>query len=121
MAKIVWPQACPEGKDTDQGDVDSGLPGDLVEVREVLRRAVRRVCPRFLEAQQEKLFEHIRRQKAQAAERDSTREAVAATRPQPTYLATGERTGMLAPNTTGTYVLLFHIDGRPVIKRVVRR
>lgn len=57
MAKIVWPQACPEGKDTDQGDVDSGLPGDLVEVREVLRRAVRRVCPRFLEAQQEDIVQ----------------------------------------------------------------
>jgi hypothetical protein len=25
------------------------------------------------------------------------------------------------PTTSGTYVLLFHIDGRPVIKRVVRR
>ncbi len=60
----------------------------------------------FLEAQQERLFEHIRRQKAQGAARDSVREAEEDSRPRPVYLAAGERAGLVLPNATGTHVAL---------------
>jgi dipeptidyl aminopeptidase/acylaminoacyl peptidase len=61
----------------------------------------------FLERQQEQLFEHIRRLRAREEERSAEREAAQAeARPQPTYLANGERAGSLAPNRAGTYVAL---------------
>lgn len=58
----------------------------------------------FLEAQQEKLFEHIRVDRARRAREDSLRKAQEARRPQPTYLANNERVTNLVPNPTGTYV-----------------
>ncbi|MCJ7629902.1 MAG: prolyl oligopeptidase family serine peptidase [Longimicrobiales bacterium] len=61
----------------------------------------------FLEAQQEKLFEYIRRLKESRAERETDQEAAAAKgQPQPTYLAAGERAGNPIPNVTGTYAML---------------
>ncbi len=61
----------------------------------------------FLEEQQEQLFEHIRRLQARAEARSAERDSAAAElRPQPTYLANGERAGTLVPNRTGTYVAL---------------
>ena len=57
MSGIEGPRPRPPGEDTGQGGPLPGLPGNLVEVREVLRRAVRRVCPRFLEAQQEDIVQ----------------------------------------------------------------
>lgn len=58
----------------------------------------------FLEAQQEKLFEHIRVDKARRAREDSLRREQEARRPQPTYLANNERVTALIPNPAGTYV-----------------
>ncbi len=60
----------------------------------------------FLEAQQEQLFEHIRREKARAAARDSARDAAAAGEPKPLYISNGERPGGVTPNATGSHVAL---------------
>jgi RNA polymerase sigma factor (sigma-70 family) len=45
------------GEDPGRYGPSPGLPGDLTEVRQLLRRAVRRVCPGFLEAQQEDIVQ----------------------------------------------------------------
>ncbi len=57
MSDIERPPPRPPGEDTVRDDPLPGLPGDLTEVRQLLRRAVRRVCPGFLEAQQEDIVQ----------------------------------------------------------------
>jgi RNA polymerase sigma-70 factor, ECF subfamily len=57
MTDMEQPRPGPEGDDQGRGGTVAGLPDDLTEVREVLRRAVRRVCPGFLEAQQEDIVQ----------------------------------------------------------------
>lgn len=57
MTDVERPPPCPEGDDQGRGGAVAGLPDDLAEVRQVLRRAVRRVCPGFLEAQQEDIVQ----------------------------------------------------------------
>jgi len=57
MTNMEQPRTGPGVEDQGRRDTVAGLPDDLTEVREVLRRAVRRVCPRFLEAQQEDIVQ----------------------------------------------------------------
>lgn len=56
MTDVDQPRPFPVGDDQGRGSV-AGFPDDLAEVRQVLRRAVRRVCPTFLEAQQEDIVQ----------------------------------------------------------------
>jgi len=58
----------------------------------------------FLEKQQEELFEHIRRGKAEAAERDASRERAQEGEPEPFFIPRGERAGGLTPNADGSYI-----------------
>ncbi|MFC1575553.1 S9 family peptidase, partial [Gemmatimonadota bacterium] len=60
----------------------------------------------FLEEQQAKLFEHIRRERERADEREAAREEAQEEGPQPTYLASGERAGSPAINSTGTFAVV---------------
>ena len=60
----------------------------------------------FLENQQEKLFEYIRRRTQAREEREAEQEEARKGEPQPTYLAAGERAGSPVPNVTGTYAMV---------------
>ena len=58
----------------------------------------------FLEDQQEKLFEYIRLQKAEQAEREAERERAQEGEPEPLYIPRGERVQGLEPNGDATFV-----------------
>ncbi|MEJ2538591.1 MAG: prolyl oligopeptidase family serine peptidase [Gemmatimonadota bacterium] len=60
----------------------------------------------FLEAQQEELFEYIRRQKARDAEEEARNEARTAGEPEPLYLGNGERLQEMSPSPNGAWVLV---------------
>ncbi len=60
----------------------------------------------FLEKQQEELFQHIRRIKAEEEEREARREAAQEGEPKPLYLSREERLGNLTPNADGSYVMI---------------
>jgi dipeptidyl aminopeptidase/acylaminoacyl peptidase len=60
----------------------------------------------FLEAQQETLFEHIRRLKAEEAEREADREKAREGEPEPLYVPRGERVQGLEPSPDGAFVAL---------------
>ena len=57
MTDVERPWPCPEDDDQGRGGSIAGFPDDLAEVRQVLRRAVHRVCPSFLAAQQEDIVQ----------------------------------------------------------------
>ena len=59
----------------------------------------------FLEQQQEKLFEHIRLQNEQRAEREAREETLQEDEAEPLYVPEGENLGGLQPTRDGTYVL----------------
>ena len=60
----------------------------------------------FLEEQQVKLFDFIRRRKEAREEREAEREAAEGDEPKPTYLAAGERAGNPIPNATATHAVI---------------
>jgi dipeptidyl aminopeptidase/acylaminoacyl peptidase len=60
----------------------------------------------FLQDQQEKLFEHIRRLEAEEAEREADRERAREGEPEPLYVPRGERVQGLEPSPDGAFVAL---------------
>jgi dipeptidyl aminopeptidase/acylaminoacyl peptidase len=60
----------------------------------------------FLERQQLELFEHIRRDEERNEQRDSVRDALAASEPSTTYVDEGARVQSLQPTRSADYVLL---------------
>jgi dipeptidyl aminopeptidase/acylaminoacyl peptidase len=60
----------------------------------------------FLEAQQLELFEHIRREEAESARRDSLQDERAAREPETVHLKGGERAQRLTPTHDGRHVLI---------------
>jgi dipeptidyl aminopeptidase/acylaminoacyl peptidase len=60
---------------------------------------------KFLEEQQEELFEHIRRQNARQEEAEARREAAQEDDPEPLYVANGERLGGLSHSPDGSWVV----------------
>jgi dipeptidyl aminopeptidase/acylaminoacyl peptidase len=77
-------------------DIRQGpAPGDEPEARG--QRA-------FLEAQQEKLFEHIRIRREAREDREARQERLREAEPEPVYLGRGERTGALVPSPDGAFV-----------------
>ena len=61
---------------------------------------------RFLEEQQLELFEHVRREKARADEREARDSLREAGEPRAVYLERGERVASLEPTRDGRYVLV---------------
>lgn len=57
MTDVERPRPCPEGDNQGRGGSVAGFPDDLAEVRQVLRRAVHRVCPSFLAAQRDDIVQ----------------------------------------------------------------
>ncbi|MGW8266156.1 MAG: DPP IV N-terminal domain-containing protein, partial [Longimicrobiales bacterium] len=60
----------------------------------------------FLQDQQQKLFEHIRRLKAEEAEREADRDKAREGEPEPLYVPRGERVQGLQPSPDGAFVAL---------------
>jgi dipeptidyl aminopeptidase/acylaminoacyl peptidase len=60
----------------------------------------------FLQDQQEELFEHIRRQRAEEAEREEERKREEAEEPVPLYIPGGDRVQDLAPTPDGAFVAI---------------
>jgi len=60
---------------------------------------------KFLDEQQEELFEHIRRGNARQEEAEARREAAQEGEPEPLYIANGERLGSMSHSPDGSWVV----------------
>ncbi len=97
-------------------DIDDGGIRQLTDIREgpePREEGEAEGREAFLEAQQEKLFEHVRIRKQQREEREARQEARAAGDPAPLWLGERERVRGLDPNPAGTHVVVTtHVPAR---------
>ncbi|MBW3535285.1 MAG: prolyl oligopeptidase family serine peptidase [Gemmatimonadetes bacterium] len=97
------------GRDLFSLAVDGGAARQLTDIREGPEPAEEDSAQghrRFLEEQQEELFEHVRRRRAREARQDSLEALRDEARPEPVWLESGERVGALEPSPDGRFVLV---------------